>query len=203
MAGVLLIAEVSGEQLPATLAELVGEGTRVAQALGGGSPAVLLAGKNVQALASNLGSLGVERVLVADSQAPVPPSPEWLLAAAEQAVQKVQPDVVLLTHVGAGRDLASGLAYRLNSGLVTDWIAQANGGFYGNSANFLTQVSSGVHVAEIGDFNGDAIDDILWRSPDGSVSVSLGNSNGSFTASTDFTSQVGNSWHIEPHHDLF
>lgn len=95
------------------------------------------------------------------------------------------------------------MLWQSDSGLVTDWIAQANGGFYGNSANFLTQVSSGVHVAEIGDFNGDAIDDILWRSPDGSVSVSLGNSNGSFTASTDFTSQVGNSWHIEPHHDLF
>jgi hypothetical protein len=95
------------------------------------------------------------------------------------------------------------MLWQSDSGLVTDWIAQANGGFYGNSANFLTQVSSGVHVAEIGDFNGDAIDDILWRSPDGTVSVSLGNSNGSFTASTDFTSQVGNSWHIEPHHDLF
>jgi len=95
------------------------------------------------------------------------------------------------------------MLWQSDSGLVTDWIAEANGGFYGNSANFLTQVSSGVHVAEIGDFNGDAIDDILWRSPDGTVSVSLGNSNGSFTASTDFTSQVGNSWHIEPQHDLF
>jgi electron transfer flavoprotein alpha subunit len=123
MPGVLLIAEVSGEQLPATLGELVAEGSRVAQQLGTGSLAVLLAGKNVQALASSLGSLGVERVLVADNQSPTAASPEWLLSAAEQAAKHVQPDVILVTHAGAGRELGSGLAYRLGTGVVTDCTA--------------------------------------------------------------------------------
>ncbi len=123
MPGVLLVAEASGEQLPATLAELVAEGGRVAQQLGGGAPTVALLGKNVQALATNLGQLGVEKVLVADHQGPQPPSPEWLLAGAEQAAKQVEPDVILLTHTGAGRDLGPSLAYRLGSGIVTDCTA--------------------------------------------------------------------------------
>ncbi len=123
MAGVLLVTEASGEQLPATLAELISEGQRVAQQLGGGSAVVALVGKNVQALASNLGQLGVEKVLVADHTGPQPPSPEWLLAAAEQATKQAQPDVILLTHAGSGRDLGPSLAYRLDSGIVTDCTA--------------------------------------------------------------------------------
>ncbi|MDQ3809208.1 MAG: hypothetical protein M3336_02845, partial [Chloroflexota bacterium] len=120
MPGVLLIAEVSGEQLPPTLAELVGEGERMAQQLDGSAPVTLLVGKNVQALASGLGDLGVERVLVAESPGPLPPSPEWLARAAEAGASQVQPEVILLTHTGAGRELGAALAYRLETGIVTD-----------------------------------------------------------------------------------
>src|SRR5258707_7503694 len=120
MAGVLLIAEVSGEQLAATTAELIAEGGRLANELGGGSVTVLLAGKNIQGLASSLGQLGAEQVLVAESQSSAPPSPQWLLAAAEQAAKQTQPDAILLTHAGGARDLGPSLAYRLNSGIVTD-----------------------------------------------------------------------------------
>jgi len=116
---VLLIAEASGEQLAATTAELVGEGLKLASELGG-SVVVLLAGKNVQGLASSLGGLNVEKVLVAESQSSSPPSPDWLLAAAEQAAQHVNPEVILLTHGGGGRDLGPSLAYRLDSAVVTD-----------------------------------------------------------------------------------
>ena len=119
MPGVLLIAEASGEQLVPTTAELVGEGVRLAAEVGG-PVTVLLAGKNVQGLAASLGQLGAEKVLVADSQGPAPPSPEWVLSAAEQAARRVQPEVILLTHAGGGRDLGPSLAYRLGTGLVTD-----------------------------------------------------------------------------------
>jgi electron transfer flavoprotein alpha subunit len=120
MPGVLLIAETSGEQLGATTPELAGEGGRLAQQLGGGPVTVLLAGKNVQGLGSALGQFGVDKVLVADSHGPLPPSPRWMLAAAEQAAKQVQPDVILLTHAGGGRDLGPSLAYRLDTGIVTD-----------------------------------------------------------------------------------
>ena len=120
MAGVLLISEVSGEQLAATTAELISEGGRLAQQLGGGPVTVVLVGKNIQALGSTLGQFGVEKVLVADSLGPTPPSPQWVLAAAEAAAKQVQPDVILLTHAGGTRDLGPSLAYRLDTGIVTD-----------------------------------------------------------------------------------
>jgi electron transfer flavoprotein alpha subunit len=119
MPGVLLVAEASGEQLAPTTAELVGEGVRLAADMGG-PVTVLLAGKNVQGLAASLGQLGAEKVLVADSQSPTPPSPQWVLSAAEQAAQQLQPEVILLTHAGGGRDLGPSLAYRLGTGIVTD-----------------------------------------------------------------------------------
>src|SRR4051812_255397 len=105
MPGVLVIAEASGEQLAATTAELLGQGGRLAGELGTQPVSVLLAGTNVQGLASGLGQLGAEKVLLADRQGPTPASPTWLLAAAEQAARQVQPDVILLTHAGAARDL--------------------------------------------------------------------------------------------------
>ena len=120
MPGVLVIADASGEQLAATTAELVGEGARLAQQLGGKPVTVLLAGKNVQGLASGLGQLGVEKVLVADFDGSAAPSPQWSIAAAEQAARSVQPEVILLTHAGGSRDLGATLAYRLETGIVTD-----------------------------------------------------------------------------------
>jgi electron transfer flavoprotein alpha subunit len=119
MPGVLLIAVASGEQLPTSTGELAGEAVRLAAELGGPVTA-LLAGKNVQGLASSLGQLGVDRVLLADSQAPTVPSPEWLLSAAELAARKTEPAAVLLTHGGGGRDLGPSLAYRLEAGIITD-----------------------------------------------------------------------------------
>jgi electron transfer flavoprotein alpha subunit len=118
--GVLVVAEVAAEQLAATTGELVGEGARLAQQLGGGAVTVLLAGKNVDALAPTLGQLGVEQVLVAQNNGATSPSPQWVLAAAEAAAKQTQPDVILLTHAGGSRDLGPSLAYRLDSGIVTD-----------------------------------------------------------------------------------
>ena len=120
MPGVLLIAETAGEQLAAPTAELVSEGCRLASELGGGPVTVVVAGKNVQGLAASLGELGVDHVLVADFDGPTPPSPQWVLAAAELAARQTQPDVILLTHAAGSRDLGPSLAYRLETGIVTD-----------------------------------------------------------------------------------
>jgi electron transfer flavoprotein alpha subunit len=120
MPGILLILEASGDQLAATTAELVGEGNRLAQQLGQQPVTALLAGKTVSGLASGLGQLGVERVLAADFPGDGLVSPEWLLEAAEQAARQVQPEVVLLTHTAGSRALAASLAYRLETGIVTD-----------------------------------------------------------------------------------
>lgn len=123
MAGVLIIAEGAAGELAPTTLELAAEGRKIADELG--QPLVaLLAGRNVQGSEAGLGPAGVDTVLLAvdDSQAG-PTTPEWLLAAAEQAVRQVEPTVVLLTHSTAGRELGPSLAYRVGAGIVTDCTA--------------------------------------------------------------------------------
>jgi electron transfer flavoprotein alpha subunit len=123
MSGVLVIAETSGEQLTPTATELLAAGARLAGQLSSGPLTALLVGNTIQGLAASLGQLGVERVLVAKSQGSLLPSPQWVLAAAEKAARQVEPHVILLTHAGAGRELGAALAYRLDTGVVTDCTA--------------------------------------------------------------------------------
>ncbi|MBV9545939.1 MAG: hypothetical protein JOY61_16330, partial [Chloroflexi bacterium] len=157
MPGVLLIGDSVGEQLAPTTAELVAEGSRLASQLGASEVTVLLAGKNVEGLASGLGELGVQKVLVAESTTPTPPSPEWIVAAAEQAAKQTQPDVILLSHGGAGRSLGPLLAYRLGSGIVTDATAlRVEGGdlvitkpVFGGSAIAEFSIASSPKVATL------------------------------------------------------
>ena len=145
MPGVLLIADAAGEQLAPTTAELAAVGRRVASELSTDAPVALLAGNNLQAAASSLGQVGIARVLLAEHSPPTPPSPQWLLAAAESAAQQVQPEVILLTHAGAGRDLGPSLAYRLGGGIVTDVTAVR---LDGSDLVFTKPVYGGSAIAE-------------------------------------------------------
>jgi electron transfer flavoprotein alpha subunit len=147
MPGVLLITDAAGDQLSSTTAELVAEGGRLAQQLGGGPVRVLLAGTNAQALAASLGELGVDNALVAENPALTPPSPQWLLSAAVLAAEQVQPEVILLTHAGSGRDLGPSLAYRLGAGVVTDSTALR---VEGGELVITKPVFGGSAVAELG-----------------------------------------------------
>ena len=122
MPGLLIIAESAGGQLAPTTLELAGEGRRLADQLK--QPlAALLAGTNVARGAEGLGEHGVDQVLLADDGGPGSTSPQWLLATAEQAAKRIAPEIILLTHSTAGRELGPALAYRLNSGIVTDCTA--------------------------------------------------------------------------------
>jgi electron transfer flavoprotein alpha subunit len=157
MSGVLVIAETSGEQLPPTTTELVAEGGRLAEQLSSGPLTALLVGNNIQGLAPSLGQIGVERVLVADSQGSLPPPPQWVLAAAEKAARQVEPDVILLTHASTGRELGASLAYRLDTGVVTDCTAlRVDGGelvitkpVFGGSAIAEFSIESSPRVATL------------------------------------------------------
>lgn len=103
--------------------------------------------------------------------------------------------------VGTGDFNGDGLAdilWQSDSGQVTDWLATANGSFYGNASNFLNQTNA--RVVETGDFNGDGREDALFRSSDGTLVVWLGQANGNLVPmdNTNFQSHIDSSWHVQP-----
>jgi hypothetical protein len=68
----------------------------------------------------------------------------------------------------------------------------------------LTTLPTGWQVAQIGDFNGDHIDDVLLRNPTtGQITDWLGNSDhsGAFIDNTAHAAAtVATVWHVEPQH---
>ena len=91
------------------------------------------------------------------------------------------------------------------TGQVTDWLGTANGGFADNSTHASITVSTDWQVAAIGDYNGDGIDDILWRSTTtGNVTDWLGRADGGFTDnSAHAAALVDMHWHSQPVAHLF
>jgi hypothetical protein len=80
---------------------------------------------------------------------------------------------------GDGRD---DLLWRHPQGALSNWLANAAGGWSINDSNALIQVSTDWFVTGIGDYNADGRDDILWRNEDtGGLSNWLASANGGFT----------------------
>ena len=102
--------------------------------------------------------------------------------------------------VGTGDFNGDGLSdilWRSDQGTVRDWLGQADGTFTGNVANLNTTVPTDWQIVGTGDFNGDGITDVLWRSNDGTVRDWLGQSNGAFVGNVArVNTTVPNDWHI-------
>ena len=95
---------------------------------------------------------------------------------------------------GDGRD---DILWHSNTGRVTNWLGQANGGFVSNFVNADGQAGTDWHIVGVGDFNGDGRDDILWRNDDGSVTDWLAQPNGGFASNfANAFGQVDNTWQI-------
>ena len=83
------------------------------------------------------------------------------------------------------------------TGQVTNWLGQTSGSFVSNFANADHDAGEYWHVAGVGDFDGDGLDDVLWRHRDGNLFNWLGQSDGSFVSnSTTWDAFVPIGWAI-------
>jgi electron transfer flavoprotein alpha subunit len=119
---VLIVAESSEGALASISAELAGIGRSLADQLGGGLGALLI-GAEVEPLAAELGRVGVDRVYLVEDAGLESYEGGSYAGAAEVAVRRADPEIVLLGQTPNGRDLAARLAFRLETGLGTDCTA--------------------------------------------------------------------------------
>jgi len=93
---------------------------------------------------------------------------------------------------------ASGRRIQSRTGQLSHWLGTASGGFTPNDGNALTNIPTSWHVADVGDYNGDGRDDILWRSDSGQLSDWLGTASGGFTPNDgNAATGVPTSWHVQ------
>jgi hypothetical protein len=85
-----------------------------------------------------------------------------------------------------------------NSGVMTDWLANANESFTGNYGNAAYQIDSRWQLALTGDVNGDARDDNVRRNENGAIIDWLANANGSFTPSSVAPIPIDANWQVGP-----
>ena len=90
------------------------------------------------------------------------------------------------------------ILWRSDTGAISDWLGTSSGGFTNNDANAAGWAPTSWHIAAIGDFNGDATDDILWRSDTGAISDWLGTTNGGFTNNdANAAGFAPTTWHVQ------
>ena len=119
---VLVVAEHKDDDLKKVTLEMLGEGTRIAEKLGGVVEAALL-GSDVGGVAEALAHYGAVRVYLADAPSLEKYSGEGYTTVLAGLIEKVVPAVVLLGATAQGKDLAPRVATRLGLGLASDCTA--------------------------------------------------------------------------------
>jgi electron transfer flavoprotein alpha subunit len=122
MAGVCVFVETAGGKLRKSAAEVLGEGRRQADRLGGPLDAFVV-GKGVTPLAREVAALGADRVLVADGEPFRNFTIDGFLPAVRKALQASSPRLLLMAASVAGKDLAPAVSAATESALLTDVIA--------------------------------------------------------------------------------
>ncbi len=120
--GVWVFAEQRDGALMSTVAELLGEGRKLADKLGVELSAVLL-GSGIENLADELGAYGADRVIIADSVLLKDYNTEAYAKVIVDLVHERMPEIMLIGATNIGRDLGPRLSARLYTGLTADCTA--------------------------------------------------------------------------------
>ncbi|MGB9885799.1 MAG: electron transfer flavoprotein subunit alpha/FixB family protein [Moorellales bacterium] len=116
---VLVFAEHKDGQWRKVTAELLTQGRRLADQLGGELGAMLL-GQGVAGMAEGLGQYGVDKVYLADDERLANYTTDAYTTVVTDLVKSLAPQLVLFGHTAIAKDLAPRVAQRLGAGLVTD-----------------------------------------------------------------------------------
>jgi electron transfer flavoprotein alpha subunit len=117
--GVWVIAEQREGQVQKVTLELLGEGKKLAQALGRPLSAVL-AGHGLAQEGEKLLHYGADQVLLLDHPLLQNYSTDGYVTAIAQLISARKPEIVLIGATSLGRDLGPRLAARLGTGLTAD-----------------------------------------------------------------------------------
>jgi len=116
---VLVVAEIRDGAPKKITFEMLGEGARIADLLGGHVEAVAL-GHNIGEAAGILGHYGATKIYVADNDELEHYTAEGFTNVLSGLIKEIQPALVLLGATTTGKDLAPRVAARLAVGLASD-----------------------------------------------------------------------------------
>ncbi|MCD6451147.1 MAG: electron transfer flavoprotein subunit alpha/FixB family protein [Acidobacteria bacterium] len=117
--GVLVFIEHRDGKLKKASLEAASEGRRLADRLSAPLTALIL-GNNLEPVPEELKKVGVDKVVLGESEALASYSTEGYTFALAKAIDEVSPLIVLLSATAMGKDLAPRVAARLKAGLASD-----------------------------------------------------------------------------------
>ncbi len=116
---VLIVAEQRKGEIRKITLELISEGKRLADQLGGSCSAVLL-GQNIEGKAAGLGAYGASKVFVAEDERLTDYTTDGYVSAIAELVESIKPAILLTGASVQGKDLSARLSARLGVGLAMD-----------------------------------------------------------------------------------
>jgi electron transfer flavoprotein alpha subunit len=120
--GVFAICEQRDGELRKVSFEVVSEGRRIADGLGGDLTAVVL-GSGVEALAEELKKYGPDKIWVADDPALADYTTNGYTNVLSDLIRSADPAVVIIGASAQGKDMAGRLSARLDAGVAMDCVA--------------------------------------------------------------------------------
>jgi len=127
MSNVLVFIEHNGRALNKTSLEAIAAAQKLCDGTGAKPSAVVL-GSGVEALAQEIASYDLAKVVNVENAQLAQYTPDAYAAAMEQVVRSIDPDYVIMSHTYLVRDYAPKLAARFGKGLISDCIRMNSDG---------------------------------------------------------------------------
>ena len=117
--GILIFAEQRDGKCPGVTLELISEGRRMADKLGGELMAVLM-GSKVEGISPILAHYGADKIYLLDDPSLSNYNSDVYSQILTTIIKDKTPSIVLVGATSSGRDLAARLSARLDVGLASD-----------------------------------------------------------------------------------